>query len=116
MNPYTNNNYWISTVASINSQLADTVDGVHLQTFAGGEGNNPCSGWNFGTVPVYPGISDQPSAPPYLSPTAAESAMAAWHKQCGITGGWVWIFDQIAGTPQVKQYAHDIIKGVGGAK
>jgi hypothetical protein len=116
MNPYTNNSYWISTVASINSQLAGTVDGIHLQTFAGGDGNSPCSGWNFGTVPVYPGISDQPSAPPYLSPTAAESAMAAWHTQCGITGGWVWIFDQIAGTAQVKQYAHDIIKGVGGAK
>jgi hypothetical protein len=114
MNPYTNNSYWISVVSEINSQLAGTVDGIHLQTFAGGEGNNPCSGWDFGTVPVFPGISDQPSAPPDLSPIQTKGAMKGWHTQCGITGGWVWIFDQIAGTNQVKKYAHAITAGVGG--
>ena len=114
MNPYTDNTYWTSLVSTINSQRAGTVDGIHLQTFAGGEGNNPCSGWNFGSVPVYPGISDQPSAPPYLTPTQTKAAIAAWHSQCGITGGWVWIFDQIAGTKQVKQYATAITAGVGG--
>jgi hypothetical protein len=116
INPYTNNSYWTSLVSSINTQLPGTVDGVHLQTFAGGEGNNPCSGWDFGSVPVFPGISDQTAAPPYLTPAATETAMAAWHKQCGITGGWVWIFDQIAGTNQVHKYAAAITKGVGGAK
>ncbi|HTZ70143.1 MAG TPA: hypothetical protein VMB71_05775 [Acetobacteraceae bacterium] len=114
MNPYTNNSYWISVVAAINKKNPGTVDGIHLQTFAGGDGNNPCTNWNFGGVPVYPGISDQTSAPPYLTPAATETAMANWHKQCGITGGWVWIFDQIAGTSQVRKYAHAIIKGVGG--
>ena len=64
MNPYTNASYWISVVKQINNQLPGTVDGIHLQTFAGGEGNNPCVGWDFGTVPVYPGLSDQTSAPP----------------------------------------------------
>jgi hypothetical protein len=64
-------------------------------------------------VPVYPGVSDQTSAPPYLTPAAAETAMQNWHTQCGITGGWLWIFDQIAGTDQVRQYAHAINKGVG---
>ena len=116
MNPYTNNSYWISVVSAINSQLAGTVDGIHLQTFAGGEGNSPCSGWDFGSVPVYPGLSDQTSAPPYKSPTAAEAALASWHTQCGITGGWLWIFDQIAGTKQVKQYGVDMTAGVGGTK
>ncbi|MDQ2860926.1 MAG: hypothetical protein M3T55_09410, partial [Pseudomonadota bacterium] len=101
--------------AQINHMRPGTVDGVHLQTFAGGQGNNPCSGWNFGGVPVYPGISDQPSAPPYLTPAQTEAAMRNWHTQCGITGGWVWIFDQIAGTDQVKKYAHAITKGVSGA-
>ncbi|HEY3639026.1 MAG TPA: hypothetical protein VGK90_12830 [Rhizomicrobium sp.] len=114
MNPYTNNSYWISVVSQINTQSAGTVDGIHLQTFAGGEGNSPCTGWDFGGVPVYPGISDQSSAPPYMSPTQAETAMKNWHSQCGITGGWLWIFDQIAGTKQVKQYAHDMTKGVEG--
>ncbi len=114
MNPYTNNSYWISVVSAINTDLPGTVDGIHLQTFAGGEGNNPCSGWDFGKVPVFPGISDQTSAPPYLTPAATETQMASWNKQCGITGGWVWIFDQIAGTKQVKQYAKAINTGVSG--
>jgi hypothetical protein len=114
MNPYTNSQYWTSVVSQINAKSPGTVDGIHLQTFAGGEGNTPCSGWNFGTVPVYPGISDQPSAPPYLSPAQTQTQMQNWHSQCGITGGWVWIFDQIAGTKQVKQYAQAINKGVTG--
>jgi hypothetical protein len=114
MNPYTNSSYWTSVVSQINAKRSGTVDGIHLQTFAGGDGNNPCSGWDFGKVPVYPGISDQSSAPPDLSPAATKAAMKSWHSQCGITGGWVWIFDQIAGTKLVKQYAHAITKGVGG--
>ena len=71
INPYTNASYWTSVVSAINSQRPGTVDGVHLQTFAGGDGNSPCSGWNFGSVPVYPGLSDQTSAPPYDSPSRA---------------------------------------------
>jgi hypothetical protein len=114
MNPYTNNSYWISVVADINKTLPGTVDGIHLQTFAGGEGNTPCSNWNFGSVPVYPGLSDQTSAPPYKTPKAARETLANWHSQCGITGGWLWIFDQIAGTKQVVQYGHGMTKGVGG--
>jgi hypothetical protein len=114
MNPYTNNDYWTSVVSAINTKRAGTVDGIHLQTFAGGDGNNPCSGWDFGNVPVYPGISDQPSAPPYLTPAQTKVAMKGWNTQCGTSGGWVWIFDQIQGTKQVKQYATAITKGVGG--
>jgi hypothetical protein len=115
MDPYTNNSYWISVVSEINQQRPGTVDAIHLQTYAGGDGNTPCSGWNFGDVPVYPGLSDQPSAPPYETPKAAEAALQGWHKQCGITGAWLWIFDQISGTKQVKQYAQHMIAGVGGA-
>jgi hypothetical protein len=115
MNPYTNSDYWTSVVSQINAKRSGTVDGIHLQTFAGGDGNSPCSGWDFGSVPVYPGISDQSSAPPDLTPAETKMAMQNWHTQCGITGGWVWIFDQIAGSSLVKQYAHAITKGVGGA-
>ena len=115
MNPYTNNSYWISVVERINKNSPGTVDGIHLQTFAGGEGNDPCSGWNFGSVPVYPGISDQSSAPPHLNPKQARAQFLAWNKECTVTGGWVWIFDQIAGTNQVRQYATAMTAGVSGA-
>jgi hypothetical protein len=115
MNPYTNSSYWTSVVSQINDQTPGLVDGIHLQTFAGGDGNSPCSSeWDFGSVPVFPGLSDQTSAPPYMSPTEAEAALANWHSQCGITGGWLWILDQIVGTKQVRQYGHDMTKGVGG--
>jgi hypothetical protein len=116
MDPYTNNDYWISVVSQINKARAGTVDGIHLQTYAGGDGNSPCSGWDFGSVPVYPGVSDQSSAPPYLTPPEAKAQMQSWHTQCGITGGWLWIFDQIAGTRQVRQYGQAITSGVGGAE
>jgi len=42
--------YWTNVVSQINTQLPGTSDGVHLQAYAGGAGNNPCSGWNFGAV------------------------------------------------------------------
>jgi len=116
MNPYTNASYWTSVVSQINNERAGTVDGIHLQTFAGGAGNSPCaSEWDFGGVPVYPGLSDQTSAPPYKTPAEARAALKSWHSQCGITGGWLWIFDQIAGTGQVRKYAHAMTRGVGGA-
>jgi hypothetical protein len=121
MDPYTDSGFWTDVVSKINKKRAGTVDAIHLQTYAGGEGNSPCSGsksnmgWNFGSVPVYPGVSDQPSAPPDLTPAEVKTAMKNWHTQCGITGGWLWIFDQIAGTNLVRKYAHAITSGVGGA-
>jgi hypothetical protein len=115
MNPYTNSTYWQSVVSQINTQMPGVVDGIHLQTFAGGQGNSPCSStWDFGGVPVYAGLSDQPSAPPFKSPTAAEAQLKTWHDQCGITGAWLWIYDQIKGTGQAKDYAKDMTKGVNG--
>jgi hypothetical protein len=113
INPYTNNTYWKSVVSGINGQMPGVVDGVHLQTYAGGAGNNPCSStWDFGDVPVLPGLSDQHSAPPYLTPQQAKDKLKTWHATCGITGAWLWIFDEIAGTKLPKQYARAMTKGV----
>ena len=113
MNPYTNASYWTSVVSQINKKSPGVVDGIHLQTFAGGGGNSPCaSEWNFGAVPVFPGLSDQTSAPPYRSPAQTKTVMQTWHGQCGVTGAWIWIYDQIAGTDQVRKYAHAITSGV----
>ena len=113
MSPYTNASYWTSVVSQINTQLPGTVDGVHLQVYSGGAGNNPCSGWNFGSVPVFPGIADSTDTPPQ-----AESAMAGWHASCGITGGFEWLYDDIAGKTydgedETSAYANAINTGVG---
>jgi len=92
--PFDNSTYWTNVVAQINTQLPGTVDGVHLQAYAGGGGNNPCSGWDFGSVPVWPGLWDLND-----TPAQVQSIMSGWHTQCGITGGFMWLYDDFVGNP-----------------
>jgi hypothetical protein len=95
--------YWTNVVSQINSQLPGTVDGVHLQAYAGGSGNNPCVGWNFGTVPVWPGLWDAND-----TPSQVQTTMTGWHSQCGITGGFMWLYDDFVGNGLAAQYASAI--------
>ena len=106
--PYTNNSYWINVVSQINAQLPGTVDGVHLQAYAGGAGNNPCVGWNFGSVPVWPGLWDRDD-----SPAQVQSIMSGWNNQCGINGGFMWLYDDFVGNGLAAQYAAAINAAVG---
>ena len=108
--PFDNSSYWTNVVSQINSQLPGTVDGVHLQAYAGGAGNNPCSGWNFGSVPVWPGLWDLND-----SPSQVQSIMSNWHSQCGITGGFMWLYDDFVGNGLAAQYASAINTAVGGS-
>lgn len=101
--PFDNSSYWTNVVSQINSQLPGTVDGVHLQAYAGGGGNNPCSGWNFGSVPVWPGLWDKND-----TPSQVESIMSGWHSTCGITGGFMWLYDDFVGNGRAAQYANAI--------
>lgn len=100
---FDNASYWTNVASQINNQAPGTVDGVHLQAYAGGSGNNPCVGWNFGTVPVFPGLWDQDD-----TPAQVESTMSAWHSQCGILGGFMWLYDDFVGTGLAAQYASAI--------
>jgi hypothetical protein len=115
VDPYTNASYWTSVVSQINAASPGTVDGVHLQTYSGGSGNSPCSGWNFGTVPVFPGVWDANDTPPQ-----AQSAISSWHSQCGITGAFLWLYDDIAGKTyngqnETAAYASALNAGLGGS-
>ncbi|NID05696.1 hypothetical protein HBF26_12425 [Luteibacter jiangsuensis] len=94
--PYANPSYWKNVVAQVNQQRPGTIDGVHLQTYAGGSGNNPCSGWDFGGIPVYPGLADT-SVSGGVSVPGAQSTVASWESQCGITGAFLWLYDDVAG-------------------
>ncbi len=100
--------YWTNVVSQINSQLPGTADGVHLQAYAGGAGNNPCAGWNFGAVPVFPGLWDQND-----TPSQVQTTMTGWHNQCGIIGGFMWLYDDFVGTGLAAQYASAINTAVG---
>jgi len=107
---FDNSSYWTNLVSQINTQLPGTVDGVHLQAYAGGSGNNPCVGWNFGTVPVWPGLWDLND-----SPSQVQTIMSGWHSQCGITGGFMWLYDDFVGNGLAVQYANAINTAVGGS-
>ncbi|MFT4113852.1 hypothetical protein [Silvibacterium sp.] len=105
---YDNSSFWTGVVTQINTQLAGTVDAVHLQAYAGGAGNTPCSGWNFGTVPVLPGLEASED-----TPAEVQTTMTSWHSQCNILGGFLWLYDTIAGDNTASQYANAINAAVG---
>jgi hypothetical protein len=105
---FDDSSYWTNVVAQINSQLPGTVDGVHLQAYAGGSGNNPCVGWNFGTVPVFPGLWDADD-----TPSEVQTTMTGWRTQCGIVGGFMWLYDDFVGNGLAAQYASAINNAVG---
>jgi hypothetical protein len=105
---FDDSSYWTNVVSQINTQLPGTADGVHLQAYAGGAGNNPCVGWNFGAVPVFPGLWDQND-----TPSQVQTTMTGWHSQCGIVGGFMWLYDDFVGTGLAAQYASAINTAVG---
>lgn len=109
LDPFNNSTYWTGVASAVNAQLPGTVDSVHLQAYAGGAGNNPCTGWNFGAVPVFAGLWDQND-----TPAQVQSIMTGWHNQCGVTGGFMWLYDDFVGTGLVAQYAAAINNAVGG--
>jgi len=39
--------------------------------------------------------------------------MSGWHSQCGIIGGFMWLYDDFVGTGEAKQYASAINTAVG---
>ena len=104
---FNNSSYWKNVVAQINTQLPGTVDGVHLQAYAGGSGNNPCVGWDFGDVPVWPGLWDLDD-----TPSEVQSVMSGWNTQCGINGGFMWLYDDFVGNGLAAQYASAINNAV----
>lgn len=104
---FDDSSYWTNVVAQINTELPGTADGVHLQAYAGGSGNNPCEGWNFGSVPVFPGLWDQDD-----TPSQVQAIMSGWHSQCGIIGGFMWLYDDFVGTGLAAQYAAAINNAV----
>ena len=107
--PYTNATYWKGVAAQTNTQVPGTVDAVFLQCYDGGSGNNPCSAtWNFNGVPVYPGLWDA-----NYTPSGVQTKMTTWKTQCGVTGGFMWLYDDFKNTVKTQQYANAINTALG---
>ncbi len=100
--PYTRSSFWSALVSQVNAAYPGNIDRNYLQCYAGGGGNNPCSSsWDFG-IPVYPGLwggSGQSSV------ATVESRMNTWQNNCGITGGFMWIYDDFDNSSAVAAYA-----------
>jgi len=107
--PFSNASYWTSVASAVNAQLPGTIDAVHLQAYAGGSGNSPCAGWNFGAVPVFAGLWDAND-----TPAQVQTIMTNWHNQCGVTGGFMWLYDDFVGNGLAAQYATAINNAVSG--
>jgi PKD-like domain/Secretion system C-terminal sorting domain/Ig-like domain CHU_C associated len=98
--PYTSSSYWTSVATQTNTQRPGTVDAIFLQCYSGGSFNSPCSGWNFGSIPIYPGLWDSNNTPAQI-----HTKMTSWKTQCGIKGGFMWLYDDFYGTTKTAQYA-----------
>ena len=104
--PYNNPSIW----QSVKAQLGAGVDAVYLQCYAGGAGNDPAT-WNgyFGGLKVQPGLWCKHGSGCASGDSAAtvETRMTNWKSSVGITGGFLWLFDDMlactASTP--AQYA-----------
>jgi hypothetical protein len=107
LDPFTNSNFWTTVASSVNRQRAGTIDQIHLQCYSGGASNNPCL-WNFNGIPIHPGLWDAD-----LTPAGVQSKIAGWKSSCGITGGWMWLYDDFVNNGKATQYATAIKNGLG---
>ena len=106
--PYTSSSYWTSVASQTNTQRPGTVDAIFLQCYDGGSGNSPCS-WNFGGIPIYPGLWDT-----YDTPSSVQTKMTNWKNSCSITGGFMWLYDDFVNNGKAAQYANAINTALGG--
>ncbi len=99
--PYTNKSFWQSFINQVNAARSGAVDLSYLQVYAGGAGNNPCN-WDLG-LPLIAGLWSKDD-----SPSEVQSRMQNWKNNCGIDGGFMWLYDDFDNSPLVAQYANAI--------
>ena len=113
--PYTNTSFW----RGVKDNLGSSVDRIYLQVYDGGAGNDPAS-WNTAMgMTVMPGLWTKHGTGCTAgdSPTQVQTRMAGWKTSAGISGGFLWLYDDIQkcwaqGT--TAQYAAAINNAVSG--
>lgn len=102
--PYTRAEFWTTVARDTNAQRPGVVDRIDLQVYAGGAGNNPCN-WDFGSIPVYPGMWSNEA-----SPGQVQTRMNDWKNACGnrVKGGFMWLYDDFDNSNRVKEYSSAI--------
>ncbi len=95
--PYIQPTFWQNVYNQLGPNI---VDEVYLQCYAGGAGNlNNLAAWNnlFGGLKVKPGLWCRHGNGCAEGHTAAEvlAQMTAWRNSAGISGGFMWLFDDM---------------------
>lgn len=101
--PYANQSFWKSFTEQVNQARPGSVDGLYLQAYAGGSGNNPCK-WQL-DLPVYPGLWST-----YNTPDEIENRMQQWRRECQnvVKGGFIWLYDEFSNSDKTSEYANAI--------
>ncbi|MCP3097877.1 PKD domain-containing protein [Myxococcus sp. K15C18031901] len=113
--PYTQQAFW----RSLKDNLGGAVDTIYLQVYDGGAGNNPAS-WNTAMgMTVDPGLWSRhgTSCASGDSPASVQTRMSAWKSSAGISGGFMWLYDDIqkcTAQGTTAQYAAAINAAVSG--
>lgn len=91
--PYTNRNFWVS----LKTNLGTAVDRIYLQDYSGGTGNDPKSWSDALGMAVQPGLWSRhgDSCTQGDDPASVKAQMSAWRQTAGITGGFMWLYDDI---------------------
>ncbi|MFP2958403.1 discoidin domain-containing protein [Myxococcus sp. 1LA] len=91
--PYTQQTFW----RNLKNNLGSAVDRIYLQVYAGGAGNNPAT-WNTAMgMTVAPGLWSRngTNCASGDSPSTVQSKMSNWKANAGISGGFMWLYDDI---------------------
>ncbi|WP_242112103.1 PKD domain-containing protein [Luteimonas aquatica] len=113
--PYTQQTFW----KNLKNNLGSSVDGIYLQVYDGGAGNDPGAWSTAMGMTVDPGLWTRHGSGCGSgdSPSSVQTRMTAWKNAVGIVGGFLWLYDDIQkcwsqGTS--AQYAAAINNAVGG--
>jgi hypothetical protein len=112
--PYMNANFW----QTVQSRLGKKVDAIYLQCYAGGASNTP-DGWGnvFRGLKPMPGLECRHGAncAEGESPAQIQAKMKAWKRSARITGGFMWLLDDMLHCSKegsVADYAKAIQDGI----
>jgi hypothetical protein len=113
--PYTNVGFWRTVVSSLGS----AIDRVYLQVYDGGARNDPGDWSRQLGITVDPGLWSRHGngCGDGDSPASMQSRFASWHSSVGISGGFVWLADDVikcSSQGSFVDYASAISRSVGG--
>jgi hypothetical protein len=91
--PYTYAEFW----GQVKNSLGPYLDRAYLQCYSGGSGNDPQSWREQLGMPIDPGLwcRNGPDCGDGDSPAEFRSTMGSWHRDAGVPGGFLWLYDDV---------------------